>query len=307
MQRIIVGSRGSKLALRQTEMVAESLQEQHKGLKIEVKVIHTQGDKILDVALSKIGDKGLFTKELEQSLLRNEIDLAVHSLKDLPTVLPAGLMLGAVLQRELTCDVLVASSGKKLKDLPPGAVVGTSSLRRRAQLLALRPDLKVIDLRGNLETRVRKMQELELDAIVLAWAGLVRMGMEALVTEVLTPEVMLPAAGQGAMAIEIRENDAITKELVAVLDSPLARAEVAAERAFLGGLGGGCQVPIGASAQVRNDRVHLTGIVAALDGKQIIKVAGESSLTEADQLGSDLAKQAIDQGGQEILDAIMLN
>lgn len=305
MPKIIIGSRGSQLALRQTHLVAERLKENHPGLDVEIKVIHTQGDKILDVALSKIGDKGLFTKELETALLNKEIDLAVHSLKDVPTVIPDGLSLGAILDREPPADALISAKGYKLADLPAGAVIGTSSLRRRAQLMAYRPDLKIVDLRGNLETRIRKMRELDMDGIILAWAGLARMGLEDLITEILDAEIMVSAAGQGALAVEIRSDDTRTRELLAVLDSPISRAETAAERAFLGGLGGGCQVPIGAMANVQEDRLMLTGIVASLDGERLIRVQGTSSLTDAKTLGRSLAEQALARGGQDILDSIM--
>ncbi|MGE5454545.1 MAG: hydroxymethylbilane synthase, partial [Methylocystaceae bacterium] len=197
-----------------------------------------------------------------------------------------------------------ATSGKKLDELPSGSVIGTSSLRRRAQLLVLRPDIKVVDLRGNLETRVRKMKELNLDGIVLAWAGLARMDMTHLITEIFAPESMLSAAGQGALAIEIREDDDKIRQLVAKLESPTARIEIAAERAFLAGLGGGCQVPIGARAQVRDGQVHLMGMVASLDGSEMIKVSGVMPINEAEDLGRDLAQQAIARGGQQILAAI---
>ncbi|MGE5380096.1 MAG: hydroxymethylbilane synthase [Methylocystaceae bacterium] len=306
MRTIVIGSRGSKLALRQTELVAEGLQQIHNGLKVEIAVIHTQGDKVLDVALSKIGDKGLFTKEIEVALLNREIDLAVHSLKDMPTALPEGLELGAVLSREESSDVLVSPSGKKLAEMPSGAVIGTSSLRRQAQLLAQRPDLKVVDLRGNLETRIRKMQELKMDGIILAWAGLARMNMLDLVTEVLGPEVMLPAAGQGAMAIEVRKDDTEVKQLISVLDSLEARLETTAERAFLAGMGGGCQVPIGARGKVSGDRISLTGMVASLDGKKLIRIMDEKSAEQADLLGSELARQVIEMGGKQILDSIII-
>jgi len=261
---------------------------------------------VLDVALSRIGDKGLFTREIEQALLRGEIDLAVHSLKDLPSELPPGLVLAAVLPRANPADVLLSRSGKHLHELPAGAVIGSSSLRRIAQLKAYRPDLKVVDIRGNVETRIRKMEEQGLDAIVLACAGLSRLGLEAAITQVLPPDIMLPAVGQGAIAVEIRENDNHTRELLQAIKSEETEAEVIAERAFLRELEGGCQVPIACLGRVNGSQLLLQGLVASLDGKQVIRGQKTVGRAGAKIAGIELAAQLKERGAREILENIHL-
>lgn len=305
-QTLRLGTRGSNLALHQAEEVASRLTGTHRNLSVNISVIRTTGDKVLDVALSRIGDKGLFTREIEQALLRGEIDLAVHSLKDLPSELPPGLVLAAVLPRANPADVLLSRSGKHLHELPAGAVIGSSSLRRIAQLKAYRPDLKVVDIRGNVETRIRKMEEQGLDAIVLACAGLSRLGLEAAITQVLPPDIMLPAVGQGAIAVEIRENDNHTRELLQAIKSEETEAEVIAERAFLRELEGGCQVPIACLGRVNGSQLLLQGLVASLDGEQVIR--GQKTVGRADAkiAGLELAAQLKERGAREILENIHL-
>lgn len=305
-QTLRLGTRGSNLALHQAEEVASRLTGTHRNLSVNISVIRTTGDKVLDVALSRIGDKGLFTREIEQALLRGEIDLAVHSLKDLPSELPPGLVLAAVLPRANPADVLLSRSGKHLHELPAGAVIGSSSLRRIAQLKAYRPDLKVVDIRGNVETRIRKMEEQGLDAIVLACAGLSRLGLEAAITQVLPPDIMLPAVGQGAIAVEIRENDNHTRELLQAIKSEETEAEVIAERAFLRELEGGCQVPIACLGRVNGSQLLLQGLVASLDGKQVIRGQKTVSRAGAKIAGIELAAQLKERGAREILENIRL-
>jgi hydroxymethylbilane synthase len=305
-QTLRLGTRGSNLALHQAEEVASRLTGTHRNLSVNISVIRTTGDKVLDVALSRIGDKGLFTREIEQALLRGEIDLAVHSLKDLPSELPPGLVLAAVLPRANPADVLLSRSGKHLHELPAGAVIGSSSLRRIAQLKAYRPDLKVVDIRGNVETRIRKMGEQGLDAIVLACAGLSRLGLEAAITQVLPPDIMLPAVGQGAIAVEIRENDNHTRELLQAIKSEETEAEVIAERAFLRELEGGCQVPIACLGRVNGSQLLLQGLVASLDGKQVIRGQKTVGRAGAKIAGIELAAQLKERGAREILENIHL-
>lgn len=299
-KKYILGTRGSKLAMWQSEHVASILQKE-AGVEIELKIIKTQGDKILDVALSKIGDKGLFVKEIETALLEGEADLAVHSSKDVPTQLPDGLTLGAFLKRVDPRDVLISKSGKGLDELPEGSVVGTSSLRRIAQVLNRRPDLQIKDVRGNLDTRLRKMDEGLFDAIILAAAGLDRMGWSEGITERISSDIMLSAVGQGAIAVEIRENDDEMLELMKHLDDPATRAAVTAERALMRELEGGCQIPIGALGTVDNGVLKLDGMVAGLDGTILIRDNIQGDPQEADALGIALAEKLKSQGADEIL------
>jgi hydroxymethylbilane synthase len=292
---LVIASRGSQLALWQARWVAGQLNAAGLGCRIEI--IKTTGDKITDVPLAKVGTKGLFTKEIEEALLDGRADLAVHSMKDLPTELPAGLVLAAVPQREDARDAVV---GKTLADLALGARVGTSSLRRAAQLRQLRPDLQVESVRGNLDTRLRKLDEGQYDAILLAAAGLKRLGWGDRIAEILEPEQMCPAVGQGALAIETRAGFA----QVAMLDDADTHSAVAAERAVLGGLGGGCQVPIGAYATVSLGRVRVLAIVAAPDGGQIIRATAEGAVGAAAELGAGLAEELLARGARTILEAV---
>lgn len=298
-----VGTRGSALALVQTEGAAAALLKIFPDLLIETVRIKTTGDKILDAPLSKIGAKSLFTKEIEEALLDGKIDLAVHSLKDLPTEVPSGLEIGAVLEREDPRDCLVANKRMSLEDLPKGAKVGTSSLRRAAQILALRPDIRVENLRGNLDTRLKKIEEGAFDAIVVAQAGLTRLN--AKVTASPIPfEEMLPAVGQGFVAIEIRSDDARTKKIVEPLNDGQAQIAALCERAFLRTLEGGCQVPIGALAIVEGPQIRLEGLISSLDGKIRYrdKIAGAAK--DCEQVGINLAKKLLSKGGDKILESI---
>jgi len=292
---LVIASRGSQLALWQARWVAAQLSA--AGHECRIEIIKTTGDKIADVPLAKVGTKGLFTKEIEEALLDGRADLAVHSLKDLPTELPEGLVLAAVPEREDPRDAVV---GKKLADLPPGAKVGTSSLRRAAQLLKLRPDLQVESIRGNLDTRLRKLDEGQYDAILLAAAGLKRLGWGDRIAEILEPEQMCPAVGQGALAIETRAGF----EAVAMLDHADTHTAVMAERGVLRALGGGCQVPIGAYATVFNGRVRLLAIVAAPDGSQMVGAQAGGAAAEAAEIGARLAAYLLQRGARQILEAV---
>ncbi|NOX96783.1 MAG: hydroxymethylbilane synthase [Nitrospirae bacterium] len=303
--KLIIGSRGSPLALCQAEWVREKLKELYPEGQFLIKEIKTQGDKILDVALARVGGKGFFTKEIEESLLRGEIDLAAHSLKDLPTEIPPGLFLGAVTLRSEAHDVLVSKDALNLSQLPEGAKIGTSSLRRRAQLLKFRPDFQVMDLRGNLNTRLRKLRELDLNAIVIAGAGLKRMGEEDRITEIIPFSIILPAAGQGALGIEIREGNTEIKEMVAKLDDRDSRVETEAERSFLEKLGGGCQVPVGALGQLRKGNLSLQGIILSLDGRGSVQSELTGKAEDARNLGERLAEELLASGGAEMLKEVI--
>ncbi|MHA1570046.1 MAG: hydroxymethylbilane synthase [Alphaproteobacteria bacterium] len=294
--RLVIGTRGSKLALRQTQLVVDRLQKLYPELPVEMQIIKTVGDKILDHSLAKIDDKGLFTKEIETALLEKTIDAAVHSLKDLPTTLPAGLHIGAVLPREDPRDVLIAGNGRKLAELPAGARIGTGSPRRMAQLLALRADLACVDIRGNLDTRLRKLAESgQYDALIVARAGLARLGLLDRVTEVLDYEQMLPAPGQGALAIECREDDAATLECFSPLDDTDTAAAVRAERAFLRRLEGGCQVPLGAAGVIEGEKLTLHGMVATHDGRRLLRRERHGAPDEAEKIGRELAEEMLQQ------------
>ncbi len=303
--RVVIGTRGSTLALWQTQYVVERLRDASPELDVQVETIQTRGDLVRDRALSQVGGKGLFVKEIENALSSGEIDLAVHSLKDMPTEQPQGLTLGAILERADPRDALVVRGGKgDLGSLPPRARVGTSSLRRRAQLLAARPDLQVLDLRGNVDTRLRKLREGQYDAVVLAVAGLVRLGHSDAIGQSLPVELMLPAVGQGALCVEVRADDAATGDLIASLDHPATRQAAAAERAFLRRLEGGCQVPIGAYAEVRDNRLHLQGLIAALDGSRLVRDEVRGPAAGAAGMGSDLAERLLAAGGEAILEGV---
>ena len=265
-----------------------------------VKIV-TKGDKILDVPLAKVGGKGLFVKEIEEALLRKDVDLAVHSMKDVPSELPDELHLGIIPPRENPHDAFIANKYASLSELPQGATVGTSSLRRRAQLAALRPDLEIVDLRGNLDTRLRKLDEGQFQAIILAAAGLNRLGMSSRATGYFSAKEMLPAVGQGALGIELRKDDAELLAGLSFLNDEKTTVAVAAERAFLYRLEGGCQVPIGAFAEVAGSEVELTGLVASIDGKVVLKESRKGPAEEARQLGTELANKLLDMGGREIL------
>ena len=300
MARLRIGSRGSQLALWQAHHISGLLCE--RGHEVELEIIKTTGDKITDVALAKVGTKGMFTKEIEEALADRRIDLAVHSLKDLPTELSAGFEIAAITTRENPRDVFCSLKYKGIEDLPQGARVGTSSLRRQAQLKAVRPDLDIHPLRGNVDTRLRKLEAGEYDAIILAAAGLNRLGKTQLVRQVIPAEIMCPAAGQGALGIEIRAGDAVTRQHLLFLDDAAARSTTTCERALLNKLGGGCQVPIGGFAEIRDGRLHLEAIVADPDGTKILRESREGS--DPVLLGESVGDTLLQRGGDAILEAV---
>jgi hydroxymethylbilane synthase len=304
MEKLRLGTRGSKLALWQADYVAREIRQVKPDLNIEIRIIKTKGDKILDVALSKIGDKGLFTREIENALLDSEIDAAVHSMKDLPSFLASGLALGAVLKRENPQDVLISHKGYTLNSLPRYGLIGTSSLRRIAQLKALRPDLNMIDLRGNVETRIKKMEEQNLDGIILAYAGVNRLGFTDKITEVINSECILPAVGQGAIAVEIREDDNNTREILKPINDLHTYLETISERALLRELEGGCQVPIASLARVKGEVLELEALVASMDGMRVIKGSQSGDLDHAAEIGRLLAQTLKNRGADSILEEI---
>jgi hydroxymethylbilane synthase len=300
LQKIIrIGTRDSQLAMWQAEWVKSQLTNFYPHLQFELVPMKTKGDKILDVPLSKIGDKGLFTKELEQGLLSDELDMAVHSLKDMPTMLPIGLTISTFCEREEPRDVFLSRNGIPLQDLPTGAIIGTSSLRRKSQLKHYRPDLEFMDLRGNLQTRWKKLTESNMDGIVLAAAGVKRLGWEDRITQILSEDLMLSAVGQGSIAIEIVERRTDIQELLSQLNHFETEQAVRAERALMRKLEGGCQVPIGALAQVVNGQVILRGMVASLDGVRLIKA--EAIGTDPEAVGIEVANRLIALGATSIL------
>ena len=303
--KLIIATRGSMLALWQAEWIKSQLKELDPSLEIELNKIKTTGDKILDVPLAQVGGKGLFVKEIEEAMLRGEADLAVHSMKDVPTGLPEGLHLSTITKREDPRDAFIAGKGiKSFSELPQGANVGTSSLRRICQLLNKRPDLKITQLRGNVDTRIRKLDEGEFDAIILATAGVKRLGREEKITEKLPVDVSLPAIGQGAVGIECRKDDEFTNTLLKSLDHYETSVCVRAERAFLKKLEGGCQVPIAAYAQLKAGKVVIEGLVGSIDGKILLKDTLQGSPEDAERLGTNLAENLLAKGAKEILDEV---
>ena len=301
---IRIGTRGSQLALYQAKKVKATLENIFPELQVELKIIKTKGDKILDVALSKIGDKGLFTKEIENELIDGSVDLAVHSLKDLPTKLPDGLKLGAVLERGEFRDALVSLNGKKIADLKAGDVVATSSLRRIAGLLKINNKIVIKDIRGNVNSRLQKMEDGYCDAMIMAAAGLQRLGLEQYITEIIDPEVIMPAVSQGAIAIETRLNDPEVDELMEKLNHLNTWNTVVAERAFLAHLEGGCQVPLGCYSRVENGTLNMSGFVASIDGKQYIREDISGEMAKGAELGVQMAEKMLGKGAKEILDQI---
>ncbi len=305
--KLIVGTRGSELALWQSSFVQSRLSSLFPSLHIELNVIKTLGDKILDSPLSKIGDKGLFTKELEKALLEGSIDVAVHSMKDIPTQIPEGLHIGAITEREDVRDVFIAHPKKsftKIEDVPPGAKIATGSLRRRSQLLHWRSDLVIIDLRGNLNTRMKKLEKSDWDGMILARAGVKRLGWEDRITQILPFELMLPAVGQGALGIELRIGDERVSNIVRPLHHRETAQAILSERSFLRYLEGGCQIPIGTYGRIENGRFVLDAVIGSLDGTKTVKghIAGDPDQSES--LGTKLAEQLLERGGREILEAI---
>jgi hydroxymethylbilane synthase len=299
-----IGTRGSKLALVQANWVKAQLEERHPGLAVELVIIRTSGDKLKDVPLAQVGGKGLFIKEIEEALFAGEVDLAVHSLKDMPALVPEGLMIAAVPPREDWRDAFISNNYARLADIPPGSRVGTGSLRRRVQLLHLRPDLEIVSIRGNVDTRLRKMAEQGLDALILAAAGLSRLGIIHVSRSFLTDKEMLPAISQGALGLEVRSADARSRELIAFLDDPVTHAAVQAERGFLARLEGGCVVPVAGLGQLHNGVLSFEALIGDLDGRTIIRDRITGSPEEADSLGRTLAERLLDRGGREILSRI---
>jgi hydroxymethylbilane synthase len=300
-----IGTRGSALALWQANWVRDALMRAHAGLTVELVIIKTKGDKIQDVPLAKIGGSALFVKEIEASLAGGDVDLAVHSMKDMPSRLADGLCIGAIPERESPADVLISKNGRCFLDLPAGARIGTSSLRRGAQLLHARKDIEIVSLRGNLDTRIRKLDMEDLDAIVVAAAGVKRLNCADRITEYLAESIMQPAVGQGALCLEIREADRTTAALVSVLDHASTRAVVTAERSFLGQLGGTCQVPLAAHGKIDDNGLTLTGLVAALDGARVLRDQVTGSPDQAEALGIALSKRLVAMGAEEILKDIL--
>lgn len=297
----IIGTRGSDLALWQANFVMSGLQETFPDKTFEIRIIKTTGDERLDVALSKIGDKGLFTRQIEAELLDGNIDLAVHSLKDLQTEQPPGLVIGSVCEREVPNDLFISKTVSSIADLPTGARVATGSLRRRSQLLNFRPDLKIEEIRGNVPTRLNRFNDSDLDGMILAYAGVHRLGLGAGVSHMIPFNIMLPAVGQGAVAIEVRDGDDAVQEVVSTLDHWPTRLCIKAERAFLRRLEGGCQVPIGAHATVEGDDLRLEGMVGSLDGKTVYRKSDSGPWSEADAIGIRLAEMLIGMGADRLL------
>jgi hydroxymethylbilane synthase len=299
-----IGTRGSQLALSQANWVKEKLVKAHPDLSVMLIKIKTTGDKIQDAPLAKIGGKGLFVKEIEEALIHRRIDLAVHSIKDVPTELPEGLHLSAITKREDPRDVFISRDGKILKDLPPNAKIGTSSLRRQAQLLRFRNDLELLPLRGNLDTRLKKLKTMNLDGIVLALAGVKRLGLEERITEIIPTEISLPAIGQGALGIETRKDDQEVEGQIQFLNHKDSWIAVSAERAFLKKLEGGCQVPIAAYARIFGTSLQIDGLVGTIDGKRFIRHHLEGPIEIAESLGIELAEILLEKGAKEILDEV---
>ncbi len=304
MEKIRIGTRGSKLALWQANFIKNEIENYHKDIKVELKIIKTKGDKILDVPLAMVGGKGLFVKEIEEALLNKEVDLAVHSMKDVPTFFPEGLYLPVITKREDYRDAFVSKQGISLNELPSGCIVGTSSLRRKSQIINIRPDLKIKDLRGNVDTRLKKLDNAEYDAIILAAAGLKRMGLENRITQYLDESIMIPAIGQGALGIEIRENDKEIFDIVSFLKHEETFLEVKAERAFLRILEGGCQVPIGCYGKIEKNKIKLKGFVASIDGTKIIKEEMIGDVNDYKLIGIKLAESILNKGGKKILEQV---
>lgn len=302
---LFIGTRGSPLALWQAEYVQRELMKRHRNLDVQLRIIKTKGDKILDQSLSKIGDKGLFTREIERALLAEKVDIAVHSLKDLPTETPEGLHIAAITQRETVNDVLISTKWPSLAALPEGAVIATGSLRRGAQLRHLRPDLEIVDIRGNLNTRMAKYEASQWDGMLLAYAGVTRLGWEHRIAQVIPTSLLLPAVGQGALGVEIRHDDARTAKFVAALHHGESAAAATAERALLRTLEGGCQIPIGAYARRIGDRLTLDAMVASIDGSLRLDTRGTTTrFTHAAELGIRLGEKLLANGARDILDKI---
>ena len=305
-KNIIIGSRGSQLALWQANWVKSELERIHNDIEVNIKIIKTSGDKIQDVPLAKIGGKGLFVKEIEQALLSKEIDVAVHSMKDVPMNLPEELHISVITKRENPLDALISKNGEKLADLPMGSIIGTSSLRRSSQLLKYRSDFKIDALRGNVDTRLKSLEDGKYDAILLAAAGLNRLGWTNKITEEVSHEILLPAMGQGALGIETHRSDFIAQGMISSLDDKFTHSAVNAERGLVGALDGGCQVPIGSYATVDNNLITLRGLVASLDGKTIYKLIKTGPIDDAINIGHTLGVELLDMGADKVLKSLSL-
>lgn len=292
--KIVVGTRGSKLALVQTNWVVEELKESNPGIEFEIKIIKTKGDLVTHLPLHKIGDKGLFTKEIEQQLLDKEIDLAIHSMKDMPSILPKGLKFASIPKRQDPRDVLVLKNGySSIDDLPKGAKIGTGSKRRTYQLLKYRPDLEIVPIRGNIDTRIRKIEEENLHGVVLAAAGLIRAGLENCISYFIPTDIMVPAPAQGALAIEIRENDLFIEDIVSHIKDEITETQVAAERGFLTGVNGSCHIPMGAYCEIKGENIILTGLYGDENGKKLVIKSLEGKIEDASSLGFKLADNVL--------------
>lgn len=303
-RKIKIGSRGSPLALWQANWIKDQLESRNPDIPVEIVIIKTSGDKIQDVPLAKIGGKGLFVKELEEALLRKDVDFAVHSMKDMPIKFPFALCIASVTKRENPFDALISRNNIKLNDLPKGAKIGTGSLRRASQLLHYRPDLNLIPLRGNVETRIKKLETEGLDAIILATAGLIRLGWGDKISEIISPEILLPAMGQGAVGIEARKHDVDNQILLADMDDENTHLALDAERAVVTQLEGGCNVPIGAFATIEGNEMRLRGLVASLDGKTLYKKELKGDKVNAVALGNEMGNALLDMGGDKIMHEI---
>jgi hydroxymethylbilane synthase len=302
--RIKIGSRGSDLALTQANLVADKIRKEAPDANIEICVIKTSGDIMQDISLLKIGGKGVFVKEIEDALLEGVVDLAVHSMKDVPTQTPPGLVFAAVLTREDVRDVLVSKGSRKIEQMRRGAKIGTGSMRRSSQLLAMLPDLEIVSLRGNLETRLKKIDTENLDGVIVAAAGLKRMGLTDKITQYLPVELMLPAVGQGALGVEIRADDDRLRELLTTINHVQTQTGITAERAFLRHLGGGCLLPIAALGTLAGEKLALEGLVAAPRGVEVIRDKVHGSATEAEELGKKLAEVILERGGKRLLNLV---
>jgi len=300
-KNIRIGSRGSLLALNQANLIKVIIEKGEPDLRAEIIIIKTTGDKILDVPLAKVGGKGLFVKEIEDALIDNRIDIAVHSMKDVPFLIPDQLIIQAITKREDPRDILISKEGLKIDELPKGARIGTSSLRRQAQLLHHRPDLQISQLRGNLDTRIKKAFTPEFDAVILAAAGLHRMGWEEKITEYIDESISIPAVGQGALGIEIRHEDRAARKIADSLNDRETSIAVRAERSFMKRLEGGCQVPIGAIGKVEGGKITLTGFIADVDGKRMVKASDSDHIDRCQELGVRLAEKLLNMGGKSIL------
>lgn len=306
-KKIIIGTRGSQLALWQANHVKSEIEGRFPDLTVELLVIKTKGDRITDRPLALVGGKGLFVKEIESALLNKDIDIAVHSMKDMPGELPQGLTIGAIPKRENPFDVLISRNKKMLVDYDKGAKIGTSSLRRASQIKHVRPDVQIESIRGNLDTRIKKLEAGDYDAIVLAAAGLRRLGQESVITQYLDENIMIPAVGQGALCIETRENDADIQPVMDKLDDPDTRICVTGERAFLKQIEGSCHIPVACFGKIADSKVELTAIVASEDGTQVVKEQIISSFEQIEQSGQALAVTVLEKGGQKILECLNTN